>query len=173
MTKLLRALLLGATLITAPALAQTATPAATADAATAGLSEAEIATLRADLKADKRQVTKETLKLTDAEAAKFWPVYDRYAADLSKINDSKYGLIKEYTEKFGKYSDAEATSFIKRWLDVDTRAAKLRASYVPAVSKVLPGIKAATFFQIDRRLNMLLNLSLASQLPILQEQTAN
>jgi len=32
--------------------------------------------------------------LTDAEATKFRPIYDQYATELSKIEDSKYGAIK-------------------------------------------------------------------------------
>ena len=163
--------MLGASLlIAAPALAQAA--AAAPAAASEALTEADLQVLRADLRADKRKVTAETLALTEAEGAKFWPVSDRYIADLTKINDSKYGLIKEYTEKFGSYTDAQATDFIKRWLEVDVKASQLRSKYVPIVGKVLPGVKSATFFQIDRRLAMLVNLGLAAQLPIMQLQTA-
>ncbi|MBC7506860.1 MAG: hypothetical protein H7267_14245 [Sandarakinorhabdus sp.] len=134
------------------------------------LTDADIEKLREGLRADKRQTTAETLQLTGAEAAKFWPVYDRYIADLTRINDAKYTLIQEYSENFGRYSDKQATDFIRRWLDVDIKASQLRSRYVPIVGKVLPGIKAASFFQIDRRLAMLVNLGLASQLPILQSQ---
>ena len=135
------------------------------------LTAADLEIIRTELRADKRTKTAETLALTDAEAALFWPIYDRYIAGLTVINDKKYGLIKEYSEKYGSYSNAQATDFITRWLDVDLKASKLRIKYVPIVGKVLPGIKAASFFQIDRRLAMLINLGLASQLPILQTQT--
>jgi hypothetical protein len=135
------------------------------------LTAADLEIIRTELRADKRTKTAETLALTDAEAALFWPIYDRYIAELTIINDKKYGLIKEYSEKYGSYSNAQANDFITRWLDVDLKASKLRIKYVPIVGKVLPGIKAASFFQIDRRLAMLINLGLASQLPILQTQT--
>jgi hypothetical protein len=151
-----------------------AAPLAAQTAAAVGMEQALTATdleiIRTELRADKRTKTAETLALTDAEAARFWPVYDKYIAQLTVINDRKYGLIKEYSEKYGGYSNAQATDFITRWLDVDIRASKLRVKYVPIVGKVLPGIKAASFFQIDRRLAMLINLGLASQLPILQTQ---
>lgn len=151
----------------APAAVPGAVPAAT----TAALTDADIERMRAELRADKKKVTADTLQLTEAEAAKFWPVYDKYIAELTVINTQKYDLIKEYTEKFGTYTDAQATDFIKRWLDVDVQASKLRAKYVPIVGKVLPGVKTATFFQIDRRLAMLINLGLAAELPILQLQS--
>jgi hypothetical protein len=158
-----------------PALAQDAAAPAAVPGATGAtaeaLTDADIDRMRAELRADKKKVTAETLKLTDAEAAKFWPVYDKYIAELTVINTAKYDLIKEYTEKFGTYTDAQATDFIKRWLEVDVQASKLRSKYVPIVGKVLPGIKTATFFQIDRRLAMLINLGLAAELPILQLQS--
>ena len=150
-----------------PALAQTPAPAETV---TQGLTAADLEIIRAELRADKRKTTAETLKLTEAEAARFWPVYDKYINELTVINNTKYGLIKEYSENFGKYTDKQATAFITRWLAVDTNADKLRSKYVPIVGKVLPGVKSATFFQVDRRLAMLINLGLASQLPILQTQ---
>jgi len=173
-TKLRAALFGAAALFATSALAQTAVApgavpgtSANADA----LSDADIAKMRADLRADKKKVTAETLQLTDAEAAKFWPIYDKYIAELTVINNRKYGLIQEYTKNFGTYSDAQADDFIKRWLAVDVDAAKLRSKYVPIVGKVLPGVKTATFFQIDRRLAMLINLGLAAELPILQLQS--
>jgi hypothetical protein len=152
-----------------PTLAQTQ-PAAATEAIAPGLTAADLEIIRSELRADKRKATAESLNLTDAEAAKFWPIYDKYINELTVINNAKYALVKEYSEKFGSYSDKQATDFITRWLDVDIRAAKLRSKYVPIVGKVLPGVKSASFFQVDRRLAMLINLGIASQLPILQNQ---
>ena len=171
MTNMMKVLAFGTALLAlSPAQAQTAAPAVPAASSDSALTAADLEIIRTELRADKRKTTAETLALTDAEAAKFWPIYDRYIAELTVINDQKYGLIKEYSEKYGSYSDAQATDFITRWLDVDIKASKLRSKYVPIVGKVLPGVKAASFFQIDRRLAMLINLGLASQLPILQAQ---
>ena len=158
----------GLLLATAPLAAQT--PAPVAAVADPSLSAADLEIVRTELRADKRTKTAETLALTDAEAARFWPIYDKYIAELTVINDRKYGLIREYSEKYGRYSNAQATAFITRWLDIDIKSARLRTKYVPIVGKVLPGIKTASFFQIDRRLAMLINLGLASQLPVLQTQ---
>ena len=165
---LLMAASLAAILVAVPGNAQVAAPSATASES---LTDADIEKIREGLRSDKRQTTAATLALTEAEAAKFWPVYDKYIAELTRINNAKYGLIQEYSEKFGSYTDKQATDFIRRWLDVDIRASQLRSKYVPIVGKVLPGVKAASFFQIDRRLAMLVNLGLASQLPILQSQS--
>jgi Spy/CpxP family protein refolding chaperone len=170
------ALLLGASVMPAPApaLAQKASTASTAPAATPEkpLTTADLENLRTELRSSKKQVTAATLKLTDAEATKFWPVYDKYAAEVTGVRNSQAALITEYANAYGKYDDKSATDFINRWLDLDVKTTALRAKYVPIVGAVLPGVKAATFFQIDRRLSMAIDLKIASMLPILQSQTS-
>lgn len=170
--KIIAAALLGAaTLALTPVSAQTAAPAPAAATADAPLTAADLATLRAELRSARKQITAESLVLTDTQATKFWPIYDKYIAELTVINDEKFALVAEYVNTFGKYDDKAATSYITRWLDVDVKTTQLRAKYVPIVGKVLPGVTTATFFQIDRRLQLLVDLKLASGLPILQLQT--
>jgi hypothetical protein len=110
------------------------------------------------------------LKLTDIEAAKFWPVYDQYIAELITINDRKFGLIQEYADNWGKLTNEESLLFTRNWLDIDIAIAQLRQRYVPMVAKVLQGKKTATFFQLDRRIAMMMDLQMSSQMPLLQEQ---
>ena len=124
--------------------------------------------LRKDVRSQKKQIIAANLKLTDAEAEKFWPVYDQYTADLVKINDAKYGAIKEYVQNYDTMTDDRAIALTKQLLAVDEQAAELRLKYVPIINKVLPGKKTALFFQLDRRLVMLIDIQLATQLPMVQ-----
>jgi hypothetical protein len=162
------ALLLGAsvTLAQAPAHAQT-DPAAAADKP---LTVADLANLRAELQSSKKQLTASLLVLTDAEATRFWPIYDRYAAETAAIRDGQATLVAEYVNTFGKYDDKTAADFIARWIDIDAKTTALRARYVPIVGKALPGVKAASFFQIDRRISMAVDLKVASAMPLVQSQ---
>jgi hypothetical protein len=57
--------------------------------------------LRQDLRSKNKQTIAANLQLTDADATKFWPVYDQYVAELTKINDEKYAVIKENTQTPG------------------------------------------------------------------------
>jgi hypothetical protein len=129
-----------------------------------------VALLREDLRSDKKQTIAATLKLTDAESTKFWPVYDQYSAELSKLGDQRYALIKEYANGFGTLTDDQALSLIKRSLSLDDQVVQLRNKYVPIVNKVLPGTKTATFFQMDRYINSLIDLQLAGGIPFVQQQ---
>lgn len=128
-----------------------------------------VALLRQDLRSRKKQAFAPSLELTDAEATKFWPVYDQYSAELSKLGDQRYALIKEYANGFGTVTDNQAISLIKRSLSLDEQVAQLRSKYVPIVNQVLPGTKTATFFQLDH-LNSLIDLQVAGSIPVVIEQ---
>jgi len=108
------------------------------------------------------------LQLTDAEAVKFWPIYDQYTAELVKINDAKYAALKEYATNYATLTDDQALSLARQIIGVDQSVAQLRLKYVPIFSKVISGKKTALFFQLDRRLVMLIDLQLASQIPMIE-----
>jgi hypothetical protein len=130
------------------------------------VSDEDIALLRRDIRAMKMQVIGQNMSLSDPEAEKFWPIYKHYADDLHEVNNSKYALLKQYAETWETMSDQEALIYVRHWMEVDAEAQALRLKYVPTVTQVLPGRKAATFFQLDRRLSMIVDLQLFSQIPL-------
>src|SRR6266849_8754693 len=148
----------------------TSSQSATADSTADAITDQQLELLRRDIRSIKKQLIAANLTLTDSEATKFWPVYEQYSADFAKINDTRAALVKEYSEEYGTQTDEQADSLVRRWLDVDIAAAQLRQKYVPIFRKVLPGKKAATFFQLDRRISMMMDLQLTSQLPLVQSQ---
>ena len=130
------------------------------------VTDEDIALLRKDLRAMKMQVIGQNMSLSEDEGQKFWPIYNHYVKDLQVVNDQKYALLKQYAEMWSTMSDQDAMIYVRHWLEVDGQAQALRLRYVPVVSQVLPGKKAATFFQLDRRLNMIVDLQLFSQIPL-------
>ena len=126
--------------------------------------------LRKDLRAKRRELTAANLKLTEAEGERFWPVYDQYIKELIAINDKKFALIQDYANNYRTMTNDQALLFIRQWLDFDIATNQLRQKYVPIVAKVLDGKKTATFFQLDRRIAMMIELQVASQMPLVQQQ---
>lgn len=124
--------------------------------------------MREDIRAERKKIVAANMPLTEAEATKFWPVYDRYIGETIKINDARYSVIKEYAQNYSTMSDTQADSFIKRWVSLDTDNSQLRLKYIPEFEKVISHKKTALFFQIDRRLNMMIDLQLSSQVPLLK-----
>ena len=140
------------------------------ESTTHAISNQDLDLLRKDLRSKRKQLIAANLKLTDTEAAKFWPVYDQYIAELISINDRKFALIQEYADNWGKLTNDQSLLFIRNWLDMDIEIAQLRQKYVPMVAKILDGKKTATFFQMDRRIAMMLELQVSSQIPLVQDQ---
>ena len=128
----------------------------------------QIQLLRKDLRSQRKQLIAANMSLTDTEAVKFWPVYDQYVSDLVKSNNAKYELIKEYA-RADSLSDEEADTLAKRWLTVDENVVQLRLKYLPTFRGVLSAKQTARFFQIDRRVQMMIDLQLASSLPLVQQ----
>ena len=67
-------------------------------------------------------------------------------------------------------TNEQALSLLNRALALDEQITQLRMKYVPIINKVLPGTKTATFFQMDRRITTLLDLQLAAEIPLVQQQ---
>jgi hypothetical protein len=143
---------------------------ATASKDSQSVTEQDVKLLRQDIRSQKKQLIAANLTLTDAESTKFWPVYDQFSAEMTTLGDQKYALIKEYAQSFGSLTDAQAQSLLNRSLALDAAATQLRIKYVPIVNKVLPGTKTATFFQMERRISALIDLQVAAQIPLVQEQ---
>jgi hypothetical protein len=133
-------------------------------------SDQDIQLLRQDIASERKQLIASNLVLTDTEATRFWPVYDQYQAEYKKIGDSKLALIKEYAQNWGSVTDEQALQYFQRSQDIEQSVIQLRQKYFPMVGKVLPGKKTASFFQIDRRIALLLDVQLASAIPLVQEQ---
>ncbi len=146
----------------------TAVLAQQATASTPTVSDQDIQLLRQDVRSQKKQIVAANLQLTDAEATKFWPVYDAYTVETTKIGDARYALIKEYAQTYDTMTDAQAKSLIKRAADVDQQAMALRIQWMPKFEAVLPGKKAALFFQIDRRVALMIDLQLAAGIPMVK-----
>jgi Spy/CpxP family protein refolding chaperone len=128
----------------------------------------DIELMRKDLRSQKKQIVAANLPLTDQEAERFWPLYDQYTAELIKINDTKYGALKEYAVNYNTLTDDKATSLTKQVLGVDQSLAQLRIKYLPMFQKVLSGKKTALFFQLDRRLVALIDVQLGTVVPVVQ-----
>ena len=106
------------------------------------------------------------MDLSDSEAERFWPVYDQYAADLSRIYDTKIALLNDYSENYRTMTGEEADNYIRKRADVEESIMQLRLKYMPAFRKVLSGRETALFYQLDWRLGLAIDVELV-QVPLI------
>ena len=128
--------------------------------------ETDIRLLREDVRSERKQIVAANLLLTDTEATKFWPIYDQYSAEAWKIGDARVALIKEYVLSYDTMTDAQANDFMNRLTAIDGQFSALLTKYVPIFEKVISPKKTARWYQIDRRLDLLINVQLAANIPI-------
>jgi hypothetical protein len=143
--------------------------AAPAQQSPTGNPDTDVDLLRKDIRSQKKQLIAANLTLTDKEAEKFWPLYDQYTAELVKINDAKYAAIKQYAQNYDTLTDAQAQALTAQMLQVDQSVAQLRMKYMPMFAGVISGKKTAKFFQLDHRLVLLIDLQLASVIPMVEQ----
>jgi hypothetical protein len=134
----------------------------------AKITDLEVNLMRKDLRDQKKQVIAANLPLTGDEAAKFWPGYDAYTQQTTKINDRRYELFKQYAANYNTMTDAQAGSYIRRWNEEDGAFTNLRREWIPKFEQVLGPKKTAAFFQIERRIGLMIELQLSSRLPLVQ-----
>ena len=144
---------------------------AEADAQPHSLSDQDIEMLRADLRARRKQIVAQNMHLTADEAAKFWPIFEEYRKQAVKPNDERWAVIKEYAANYNTMTDAQAADYMKRWAAVDEELIGLRARYVAVFEKAISPKKTALWYQIDRRVDLLINLQLFTQIPLEADPT--
>jgi len=130
--------------------------------------EAYIELLRSDIRAKKVAIITEVMQFTDAQARAFWPVYREYDLELSKIGDARVELIKDYARYYEKMTDEKAKELIQRALKLDERTTKLQKKYFEKFDKALPSKTVAKFFQLENQIDLLIDLQIASELPLIK-----
>ena len=134
------------------------------------VSDKDIQLLREDIRSQRKQLIAANMKLTDTEAEKFWPIYDQYISELVANNNKKYALIKQFVQTGGLLTDSEAETSVKEWVNIDESVAALRQKYIPIFRKVLSPKNEALFYQLDRRVQLMIDLQLMALIPMIDSQ---
>jgi hypothetical protein len=131
--------------------------------------QAYVQLLRADLKASKRTLIKEGMQLDETQAAAFWPVYNQYDVEQSKLGDAKLALINDYAHDFLSMTPDKADQLAHQVMVLDEQRLALRKKYYDLFKKVLPTVLVVRFFQLESQIQLIIDLQIASNLPIIEE----
>lgn len=132
------------------------------------LSDEDIKLFRKDLRSLRKQIIAANLDLSDTEAEKFWPLFDRYTQELVAKQDGKYSLLKDYAQNYTTMTNTQAEDYVRGRAAVDEDIIQVRLRYYPQFRKILSGKSTALFFQLDWRLGLIMDLQLASQTPLIE-----
>lgn len=127
-----------------------------------------VSLLRSDVRKQKTEIMGAMLELSPDEAAKFWPIYNEYDAELTKLNDLRLSNIQEYARNYDNMTESKADELIQKAFDYRQRRSELLSKYYGRVKESLGSIQAARFVQIEDQLLMIIDLQITSELPIVE-----
>jgi len=125
-----------------------------------------IALLRSDVRQQKAEVLGAVMQLSAADAAKFWPIYTEYEAELTKLNDLRVANIQEYARAYDQMTDQKADELIRKALAYRKQRPELLAKYYDRFKQALGATTAARFFQVEDQLLSIIDLQIDSSLPL-------
>ena len=129
--------------------------------------EPAIQMLRDDIGKDRREIVKANMLLTNSEAARFWPIYDEYRADMVKLGDRRVKLITDYAASRNSMSEDEANRLLKEALDIDKRRVEIKEDYIKKFEKELSARTTARFFHIESKLDAVGDSVRAAKIPLI------
>jgi len=118
------------------------------------------------MKADKKLLVAANMGLTEGEAKGFWEVYEAYQADLAKLNQRSGALIEEYAKEYGSITNDDAKRLLAEFFMIQEEELKMRQSYIPKLSEILPAVKVARYLQIENKIDALIDYELAALIPL-------
>jgi hypothetical protein len=127
--------------------------------------DSAIEVARANAQADRATIVNVAMKFSDKDGAVFWPIYRQYEYERSTLEDRRVAVIKEYAQKYPNLTDDEAKAMAETMFDYDSRLAALKKTYFKKFNKVLPALTVTKFFQLDRRIDLLIDMQVESSLP--------
>jgi hypothetical protein len=125
--------------------------------------------LRKDIRQQKAEIMGAVMLLSAEDAAKFWPIYNEYDAELTKLNDQRVENIKEYARTYNQMTDEKADELIQKSLDYQKQRAELLAKTYGRVKQAVGAITAARFAQVEHQLLLIIDLQIASSLPVVSQ----
>lgn len=122
--------------------------------------------LRSDVRAQKVAIITEVMGFTDKEDEAFWPIYREYDLEMAKLGDERVALIAEYAKNYANVTDELADRLASKALELEARRQELKGQVYQKVKKALSPLTAARFLQVEHQLLLLIDLQIASSLPI-------
>jgi hypothetical protein len=128
--------------------------------------DAAVTDARAVIQAERRMLVSDALQLSQVEAAAFWPLYDKYAAELKRIGDLRVKVITDFAAAYPDLGPELADQLLKDGLSYQQQLVKLRKSYLGKFRKALGPQKAARFYQLENKLDAIASFALAREIPL-------
>jgi len=134
--------------------------------------EADLQLLLDTIRSNRRALVAVNLQLSAEEATKFWPLYERYQQEMNAIGDRVSAIVQDYSANFRDLSNDKALELMNKYLEAEADRVKVRRTYLPEFSAILPGRTVARFYQIENKMDAVVRYDLAAAIPVVDEKPA-
>jgi hypothetical protein len=127
---------------------------------------------RAEMRDDKVVFINEAMNLNSADPNydAFWHEYYPYEAELKKLNDDRLQLIRDYKFNYETMDDNTANNLAERALTIHKKRLELLKKYYEKIKQATSAMIAARFLQVEYQISLLLDVEIASKIPLLPER---
>ena len=129
--------------------------------------DSTLAIVRANMQADRTTLITTEMNFNEKDGAAFWPIYHQYEYERTKLDDRRSSVVKQYAQNYPNISDAQAKAMAEEMFDCDARLAALKVKYFKKFNKVLPALTVTKFFQLNRRIDLVMDMQVEASLPLL------
>jgi hypothetical protein len=129
--------------------------------------------LRAAVRADKKAFVASTLKLTPAEAKRFWPIYDNYQRIADAANRRKTLAVEAIVGLDKPITDLYAKNLANELIGADEQEVRARRALSDRLmrgvpTRVLPPRKAARYLQLESKIRAMQAYDIAAGIPLVK-----
>jgi hypothetical protein len=130
-------------------------------------SEADVMEMtREVVRAERKALVAANMQLNEAESQRFWPVYNEHQNEVRKIGDRRLKLLQSYAYAYENLTETQAEAFLKESMEIQKAKLELQQSFIPKFREVLSPKMVARFYQIDHKLDAIIEYDLAAEIPL-------
>ena len=123
---------------------------------------------RSAIQAERQAILATNLELSEKESAIFWPLYEEYRKALESAVNTRVDLLNQYFASYETFTDQEATALLDKHIAWEKEVLKVRSTYAKKMGKALPGKTVARFFQIENKMDIIVEYELAGEIPLIK-----
>ncbi len=122
--------------------------------------------LKSNVQSDKVAIITQVMNFNDEQSGKFWPIYNEYSNELSKLADRRIANIKDFAANYDSLTDQKANQLIKNSFDFQEDRLDLNKKYYKKFADAIGPIVAAKYLQLERQIQLIIDLQINSSLPL-------
>jgi hypothetical protein len=128
----------------------------------------DIEAARTIMSTERKILIMREMNFTPQEAEAFWPLYDEYVLARRPVGDMRVKVITDYAATYQTMTNEKARKLADESMDYETKKLKLKKKYIKKFRKVLSDIKVVRYFQLESKLDAIIDFDLASQIPLME-----